>query len=245
MSCTVLVTIVAGGLYQAWRHEPEFYAKALAASPKQQELAGEELEKNVLELRNEVRREGRWEVEFTDAQINGWMAVDLPKDFPDLLPPTVRQPRVAIADDEITLAFRYDDGKMNTVISLGVDVWLTEDPNVVAIRVRKARAGRIPLPLNQFIDKLTRAARHSEIELRWLQEEGDPVALVRVPIEHEIYDSSELRLEGIQLGDGVIRVAGRSGRDVAVGFFAGSTLADHFPPSELEPTKHADHESAD
>ena len=244
-SLAVLAALGAAGLYQAWRHEPEFYTKALAASPQEYEKAGDELEKNVLELRNEVRREGRWEVEFSDEQINGWLAVDLQKNFSDLLPKTIQDPRVAISQSEILIACRFDDGKAKTILSLGVDVRLTDEPNVVAVRFRRARAGSIPLPLSRVIDKITDAARHSDVALRWAQEQGDPVALVEVPVTHEAYDSKELLLETIELDDGLVRIAGRSGRDVAVRFFAGSSLADHFPPSELRPTKLADHAAAD
>lgn len=237
--------ICGAGLYQAFRHEPEFYTKALAASQQQYEQAGDELEKNVLELRNDFRRDGRWEVEFTEEQINGWLAVDLKKNFSDLLPQTIHDPRVAISEDEARLAFKYDDGKTKAIISLSVDIRLTDEPNVVAVRIRRVRAGSIPLPLNRFLDKLSDAARHSDIELRWVQEQGDPVALVEVPVKHKAYESQELRLELIEQADGRVKIAGRSGRDLAVEFFAGSTLADHFPPSDLRPTKLADQQASD
>lgn len=245
LSIAIVASICGASLYQAWRHEPEFYTKALEASQQQHEIAGDELEKNVLELRNEVRREGRWEVEFTDKQINGWLAVDLPKDFSELLPRTIHDPRVAISDDEVLVACRFVDGGTSAVVSLGVDIQLTDEPNVIAVRIRRARAGRIPLPLNQFIERINKASRKTDVKLRWVQDEGDPVALIEAPVKHKAYGAHELKLEAIELNEGRLRVAGRSGSEVAADFFAGSSLADHFPRTGMLPTKHADQQASD
>ena len=45
-------------------------------------------------LNNHLRRMGGWEAHFTDQQVNGWLAVDVPKNHPDLLPPEISHPRV-------------------------------------------------------------------------------------------------------------------------------------------------------
>ncbi len=229
-SClAILVALACFVVYRAWRHEPEFYVDALQAVPAQQERAGDELVKNVLDLRNDVLHEGRWEATFTDKQINGWLAIDLPNKFADAVPSSIQQPRVGISPNQIQVACRYADKQLTTVVSLTVDVRLTDDPNVIAIRVRKARAGRIPLPLNRFIDQLKRAAKDSEVELRWAQEKGDPVALVRIPIEHQAYEQHELRIETIELRQGELRIVGRSGHELANGFIAGTSLSNQLP----------------
>ena len=89
LTTVVLAVLLGAGLYllkRAAQKEPEFYQQALRAEPAQQEVAGDELEQEVLELHNEVRQPGVWEAVFTEEQINGWLAADLPEKFPRGLP---------------------------------------------------------------------------------------------------------------------------------------------------------------
>lgn len=199
-------------LYSAARHEPQFYQQALRIEPQQQQEAGAELEQNVLELHNTARDEGRWEAVFTEAQINGWLAADLPEKFPHMLPVGTEQPRVSIDPEQIKIACRYQRGKVNTVISFNLGVHLTTEPNTLAIRVSKVRAGALPVPLKRFLAPITKAGADSDIELRWSQTEGDPVALVTIPHQHEDYSHREIYLESLEMRNGSIALAGRTQR---------------------------------
>ena len=95
----LLLLLVLGGLmlYQATRYVPDFYQQALEVNPQQQAAAGDELERQVLELHNEIQDAGRWQAVFDEDQINGWLASDLKEKFSDSLPAGVSAPRVAIA----------------------------------------------------------------------------------------------------------------------------------------------------
>ena len=87
--------VLVGCLYWATQQAPEFYEQALQKPPQEEAQAGDELERQVLDLRNELRSEGRFNVEFSHDQINGWLAADLPDKFPQLLPRGVSEPRIA------------------------------------------------------------------------------------------------------------------------------------------------------
>jgi hypothetical protein len=210
----ILLSTVAGGvallLYSASRHEPQFYQQALRVEPELQREAGDELEKGVLQLHNTARTEGRWEAVFTEAQINGWLAADLPEKFPHLLPAGTDQPRVSIDPQRIKIACRYQRGSVNTVISFDLTVDLTSETNTLAVRVSKVRAGALPVPLKRFLAPITKASANSDITLRWGQADGDPVALVTVPHQHEDYSHREIYLETIEIRDGEIALAGRT-----------------------------------
>jgi hypothetical protein len=199
------------GIRQATRHEPAFYQRALEMAPQQQEVAGDELERGVLELHNEVRRTGIWSALFTEDQINGWLASDLKEKFPKLLPRWCKEPRVALEQENAKLACRYESPRVSTVVSFSLSVHLTDEPNVIAVRVSRARAGALPLPLKNFLDRVTLVAAKSGIPLRWTQEDGDPVALFTIPADHEDYITQGVFLETIELRDGAIYLAGRSG----------------------------------
>lgn len=204
--------IAAGVFYGAWRatqETPEFYEVEMKKDPVKLVEAGDAMEQQVAELHNEVRRPGRWEAVFTDEQINGWLAVDLPDKFPRALPNGVSEPRVAIQDEEAVVACRYKNPKLSTIFSMGVEVTLTDEPNVVAVRIRQARAGLMPIPLSKLLEHATKYAYKSEVTLRWMQIDGDPVALVTVPADHEDF-VHRIRIETIALRDGEVYLAGRT-----------------------------------
>ena len=204
---------VSASLYMAYRatqQVPEFYDHAIEVEPTVQQEAGYMLEQNVLELHNEVRQSGRWEAVFTDQQINGWLAFDLPEKFPDVLPAGVGDPRVAIDATRAQIACRYESKRFRSVVSLDLEIDLTDQPNVLAVRIRRARAGLLPLPLKRFLDEISAQANLANVVVRWSQADGDPVALITIPTRHEQYPRRELYLEKVELRDGEVYLSGRT-----------------------------------
>ncbi len=198
-------------LYRASQREPQFYQEALALEPEEQAEAGDELEKSVLDLRNEVREEGRWEAVFTNEQINGWLAADLPTKFPNTLPKGVSDPRISISKDLAQIACRYQSRRFSSVVSIGLTVQMAEDPNVVALRLRYIRAGALPLPtVEKWKEKFEQAATDAGVPLRWETIDGDDVALVKLNPQHKDFVGKRLVLETIELRDGEIWLAGRT-----------------------------------
>jgi hypothetical protein len=213
VAAVLLVVALAATLfivYRASRHVPQFYVQALAADPAVQRSAGDELERRALELHNDVQHAGDWEAVFTQEQINGWLAVDLIEKFPDLLPPEAKDPRVEITPQEIRLACRYQDGNIETVISLAVTASMSEEPNTIAVRIKRVRAGALPVPFKQFLEDITQASRESGLDLRWLQSEGDPVALVRLPTENTELPDRTLHLKRFELREGEAYLSGET-----------------------------------
>ena len=197
-------------VYRAARHEPAFYRQALLAEPELQTEAGASLEQSVLDLHNTARREGDWQAVFTEEQLNGWLAADLPVKYPSLLPPGALDPRVNLAPQFAQVACRVKRGKINSVVSFAIDVALTEETNQLAVRIFKVRAGALPVPLKRFLDRITSAAAKADIALSWKQTDGDPVALVTVPVSHEDYAHREVYLETVELRDGEVYLSGRT-----------------------------------
>jgi hypothetical protein len=209
----VIAAVLLIGVYRASQHVPTFYQKALQREPVRQAKAGDQLERQVLELHNEVKEEGHWQAIFTDEQINGWLAADLPEKFPKALPKEVTDPRVAIEPREVKIACRYKAEKMSAILSLALEIHLTDEPNVVAVRIRKARAGALPLPLKQWLDRISKSAEKANVSLHWAQVDGDPVALVTVPREHKEFQHRILAVETIEMRTGEIYLAGRTDAD--------------------------------
>jgi len=205
----LFLVVAAVGLYQASQTVPEFYKLALAADPVEQKYASNEMFTRSARLLRDVKRKHRWQAHFTAEQINGFLAVDLQKKFPQLLPGEIRDPRVAIRKDGMSLGCRYDNGSIETVLSINMQVYLSA-PDVVALRIESARAGSLPLPLSEVLASISAAARAARWNLVWKQEDGDPVALVTIPRPRDAHDRP-ITLEVIELREGEVYVAGSSG----------------------------------
>ncbi|MCI0358313.1 MAG: hypothetical protein L0211_07510 [Planctomycetaceae bacterium] len=207
---TAGVAVLLTAAYRATQHVPEFYQAALAKRPVEEKAAADQLERQVLELHNEARKPGRWVARFSQEQINGWLAADLPVKFPGALPEGVSDPRVAIEPGRMRLAVRYDQGDVSTVLSLAGDAYLTDKPNEVAVHIEHVRAGAFPVPLAQFLDQIAERAGEAGLPIRWAEQEGDPVALVVLPLDRKEFKGKKLQVEQLEIAAGEIVVSGRT-----------------------------------
>jgi hypothetical protein len=203
-----ILGIAGVSLYRATRSTPRFYERALAADVELQEQASDEFLQQATALASEVETQDAWSVAFTDEQINGWLAIDVPKNLPQALPPTILDPRVSIKPGEATVACRVKTDKLDAVVSVVVDVFLSA-PNEVAVRFRRASLGSLPVPLAKVIQPVGQAAAQLDLHLTWRQQEGDPVAVVSLDRSPGAEDR-DVELEGIELADGELRLAGVS-----------------------------------
>ncbi len=200
---------------------PGFYAAALALPAVEQAAAGEELERNIVAIHNEVRDRHRWSAVFTEAQVNGWLAADLPEKFPHMLPPDLHDPRVAFRPNQLQIACQYGRPSGTRVVSLTLEVQLGEEPNTLAVRIRGARAGWVPLPLRPLLDRVTEAVQFGELPIRWVQSAGDPVALITIAdpdsgdgdagVGDPRDGAPQFVLEHIEIRAGQLHLAGRAG----------------------------------
>jgi hypothetical protein len=190
--------------YWAARSVPAFYAEAVAVPYEAHQEASERLLENAAALASDVGKHGKWQAIFTSTQINGWLATELEKTFPGLLPDCIADPRVTVEADGVLFGCRYLKGKVETVVSLKAEPYISE-PNVLKVRLSHARAGAFPLPLGNILEGVARAAADAKVQLSWLQSDGDPVAVIRL---HAGDEKTLYRLEKLQLGNDEVFLAG-------------------------------------
>jgi hypothetical protein len=157
-------------------------------------------------LASDANRRGRWQAIFRADQINGWLAIDLVQNHPKLLPPELNDPRVAIHSGQIIVGCRYH-GQVSAVVSLEADVSMQET-NVVAVRIRRARAGAIPLPLDKLMPDAIRSLQNAGFLVELRQSGADPVLLVTLRLQTD--RGRELLLKTLILRDGELDVAGET-----------------------------------
>jgi hypothetical protein len=143
-----ILLVAAGTAYFAARQVRPFYQQALQLEPAELQKGSRELESRATALYSDARRAGQWSAVFTADQINGWLATQLTETHVGELPDGIRDPRVAISPDLLTLGFRTSTGRIETVASVDAAVFLTAD-GAVAIRLASVRAGALPLPVMQ------------------------------------------------------------------------------------------------
>jgi hypothetical protein len=207
-SAALLAGAVLLALYRSSQQVPQFYQQALEVTPARQEESSRQMLEQTSALVHRAQQEGAWEATFTAEQINGWMAVDLAKNHADALPPEVQDPRLSIQPDGVSLGCRWETEQISTVFSLQVELYLAE-PNTIAMRIRGARAGSVPLPLARILDGIARGAAELDLRLEWLQTDGDPVALIRLPSPQDKHDR-QIIIETIELGEGKVYLAGKT-----------------------------------
>ena len=205
----VLLVIVVGGvwLYRSLYFVPEFYSQALAVGAPALQQSNREMLRRTAALNNDLKRTGKWQALFTDQQINGWLAVDVPKNHADLLPPEVRDPRVRITAEGMFAGARFE-GEVSAVISVDLEVRLTAT-NVLAVRINKARVGDVPWPLDRVVEEVIAAAASWGLQVEQTQTDGDPVLLVTLPPDLQ-NNRRHVLLEHLEFRDGEVLLSGRT-----------------------------------
>ena len=136
----------------------------------------------------------------------------LAEEFADAIPEGVRDPRVAISPDAITLGFRTRQGGVETVVSVDAEVFITET-GAIAVRLKSVQAGALPLPVMQVADELADGCRGLSLPVRWTQQDGQPVAIIDVD-QGRGDGHPRVQINSIELGDGELYVAGRTEDDL-------------------------------
>ncbi len=161
-----------------------------------------------LQLRNDICNEPTWEAVFSDQEVNAWLAEDLVSHFADQLPPEVHEPRVLFELDRIILAFQLASAVVQSVITVVARPRVPEG-NTVELTLEKIRAGILPVPADNVLDRIVEYARYHGLDVEWTRRDGYPVVLIRYTPNLE---RDDVQLEEVQIRAGQLRLAGRSDR---------------------------------
>ena len=190
-----LVAVAAAFLlYRMSQWQPAFYDQSVRIDRGLARREGDQFERNVLAVHNEVVDNRSWQVAISHDQVNGWLATTLPEKFPEMLPDFIQDPRVEFRSRQAELACRYQGPRFSAVASLVIEPFLTEQPNVIALRVRHARLGALPGLKKKLVEQVSREARRRGVPLQWTQVDSDPVALITLDAP-ETSDWANQRLE--------------------------------------------------
>lgn len=205
----LLITLATtASLYSAVTQVQPYYRAALNRDPAELKKQSHQLESRFSALHSDLQDEGKWRTVISADELNGWLATKLPEAFPELLPRTIRDPRVAITPTAVFLAAQSRVAGVDTIVSVEVEPFVTTDGDL-AIELRQVLAGTLPLPKNEIFDQLSKATELLSLPLRWTQIDGNMILLV----ERRMWDSGTDQhrvLQALELADGQLYVSGRT-----------------------------------
>jgi hypothetical protein len=198
------LTAVGAWAYRAWQHVPEFYTAAIHSRNDTTSTPLPETQRPAVVVSADSGEAKSWKGTFSDEQINKFLAVELPQKHPDILPPGIYDPRVAIRRGQASIGWRAE-GKWSAIYSLVIEPYVPR-PNVLAIRIKRIRAGALPMPLGEVVEGVSQAAQQANLRLQWQQIDGDPVAIVELPVHND--SGRTMVLDSVALRAGEIIVSG-------------------------------------
>jgi hypothetical protein len=189
-------------------YEPSFYRAMVSLPRDQREVKAKHFVAQSLQLRNDIVNEPSWEAVFSDQEVNAWLAEDLVTHFADQLPPEVHDPRVLFEMNRVILAFQLEKGGVQSVITVVARPRVPEG-NTVELTLEKIRAGILPVPADNVLDRIIEHARLRGVDVQWQRRDGYPVVVMRYTPN---LSREDVQLEELEIRSGQIRLAGRSDR---------------------------------
>jgi hypothetical protein len=203
----ILAAIPAAGWFSL-TYEPSYYRNMVSLPRDQRELRAKHFVAQSLQLRNDIVNEPTWEAVFSDQEVNAWLAEDLVTHFADQLPPEVHDPRVLFEMNHVVLAFHLDKGGVQSVITVVARPRIPAG-NTVELTLEKIRAGILPVPADNVLNRIIEHARIRGVDVQWERRDGYPVVVMRYTPNQSRED---VQLEEVEIRSGQIRLAGRSDR---------------------------------
>lgn len=203
----VIFALMAGGFgVFALYHTPAFYAAALQpdASPQVRREQAKRFVQTTLQLVDDLRHAERWSEEFSEEQVNAWLAEELHAKYADWLPAGVREPRVRFDKDALELAFQYEKGKWRGVVSGKLRPWVA-GPQELALEIQSLRAGLVPIPLDDILEEISTELQNVGWRIEWKQNAGNDVLVVHLDARAD----ERPQLDVIQLRPQTLRISGR------------------------------------
>ena len=203
-----IVVSVPTAIWFSLTYQPSYYRAMVTLPRDQREVGAKHFVAQSLQLRNDICNEPTWEAVFSDQEVNAWLAEDLVTHFADQLPPEVHDPRVLFEMDRVVLAFQLDKGGVQSVITVVAHPRVPEG-NTVELTIEKIRAGILPVPADNVLDRIINHARYHGVDVQLQRRDGYPVVVMRYTPN---LNREDVELEELEIRSGQIRLAGRSDR---------------------------------
>ncbi|HOP76142.1 MAG: hypothetical protein WBH86_10365 [Thermogutta sp.] len=202
-----VVLVIVGGIWLLVTRTPDFYEKKVPVDPALAKKACDQFLQKTSLFASDLKREGTWYLKVTEEEINGWLAVDLPRNHTQALPRGIWEPRVEIGDDIIRVAAQAEYGHLRGVAHVELQLYSTE-ANTITVVVKRAALGALPLPLQDLVEQLKKIAARAHWDVRQMQTGGSPTLVITIPKKLD-EKGRELELTTIHITPGTIELIGK------------------------------------
>lgn len=209
LSLVVVLAAAAGSTWWASTAVPEFYEQALVDEPLPEirQQAARQFVEQTLQLVEEIRQSEEWSEEFTQTQVNSWLAQHLHR-YDKYVPKGVSDPRVQFVQGLLQVGFHFTSKNWDGVVSLDLRPSVPE-PNQLQIEIESVRAGLLPLPLEEFKLRISKEFAKEGFAAEWQDRDGREALIVNLDRGQETAPV----LETVEVIEGAIRIAGSRDTD--------------------------------
>ncbi len=204
----LIFLLIVYALYLSAQRKPKFYQKALAVSPELRQIQNETMRAKIIELHNAVQNTRQpWAFTVTDEDLNAYCAVELAGPELNMLPKEMVEPRVAFSPRQVDVACRLDQGSLTGVLHLALGLEVPE-PNRLAIRIKTARLGTLPLSRDTPARMLVDALQKQGCDVQQSEVMGDPLLSFRLDLKSTT--GKKMRLEEVEIHNGIVTLSGET-----------------------------------
>lgn len=122
-----------------------------------------------------------WTCLLTEQQIQAWLEDHLPTQPSFAVPGALSQPQVSFRETDATFACTFQSSTLHSVVSIDLEPFVVSEPNRLGIRVQRARAGWLPVPLSKVIWRISCVARDAGLQLQCHDEGGHASGVLTLP----------------------------------------------------------------
>lgn len=212
MWCLSFVLVAIGSIWWLATRTPDFYRQRLQPPDQGWRDCGFEFERRLLDLSNDARRIGRWRLQTTDDLVNGWLAMDLMEKFPGSLPDSIAEPRLAIFEDNMAIAFQVDAWIVRGVATVRMRPQIGTQPNELILEIQQTQLGWLPLPNRLWRHTVEDTLRSQGLIVLWIDSGPKPTLIVRFPQQMTVSENGYWELESIEVSGGSLLIEGQTRR---------------------------------
>ena len=190
-------------------HVPDFYLRGDAATRGEEaEVLARRTVSKASAWRASFTRHGEWDAAITAAELNAWLAVDLPRNHPGWLPRGVSEPRVEFRPRHLAAGLRVGIGPLAAIAWADFEIVL-RSRNRLTITVERARLGAVPVPRAALLGDIAGRLRRLGMVTELQRVHGRMTLAVSIPSTHDA-GATSYWLESMAFKDGEWLAAGRT-----------------------------------
>ena len=147
-----------------------------------------------------------WQAELTEDEVNGYLAIEIPKHFPQLFSGGIRNPRVSLKNNKLAIASQIEQGMVSGVLDLALDIQFPR-PNRCVILFQRAYVGLVPFSRETVRDIFAEGLQGGGRKLELTKVQGYPALIVDLGNDLKNQDFS-LILREIRAINGTLVISG-------------------------------------